>query len=163
VTVLPCTPRFLSGLTEDVPTLRLVILAAAGCTADLVARWSRADRRIVGTYGHAETAMMATCVDLVPRRPVTAGRPVPGCRVYVLDDGLRLARYGSVGEICVGGVGVARGYLGLPVDTRARFVRDPFAAGDARLYLTGDLGRITPSGELVLHGRATRHARGEGA
>lgn len=157
VTVLLCTPAFLMALTHDVPSLRLVILSAGRCPGYLVHRWSRADRRLVNTYGHAETAMIATCVDLLPLKPVTAGRPLPGCRVYVLDNDLRLARYGQVGEICVGGAGVARGYLGLPAETRARFVRDPFAphgAGDARLYLTGDLGRINASGELELRGRA---------
>ncbi len=165
ITVLPCTPAFLMSLTHDVPSLRLVILSAGRCPAFLVHRWSRADRRLVNTYGHAETAMIATCVDLLPLRPVTAGRPLPGCRVYVLDGDLRLARYGQVGEICVGGAGIARGYLGLPAETRARFVRDPFAprgAGDARLYLTGDLGRINACGELELRGSAAVRARSRG-
>lgn len=157
ISVLPCTPGLLMGLRRDVPSLRLVILAAGSCPRDLVARWSGPTRRIVYTYGHAETAMIATYAELLPTRPVTAGRPLPGCRVYVLDEHLRLVRYGGVGEICVGGAGVARGYLGRPADTRARFVRDPFApdgVAEPRLYLTGDLGRITPNGELELHGPA---------
>jgi non-ribosomal peptide synthetase component F len=159
ITVLSCTPALLAALTRDVPTLRLVILGGGRCPHDLVVRWSRADRRLLNTYGHAETAMIATCADLLPRRPVTVGRPLPGCRVYVMDEHLRLARYGRIGEICVGGVGVARGYMGLPADTRARFVPDPLApagTGDARLYLTGDLGRIDAAGNLELHGRAAR-------
>jgi amino acid adenylation domain-containing protein len=162
VTVLPCSPDLLSALPRDIPSLRLLILGGGACPEGLVARWSRPGRRLVSTYGHAETAMIATFADLTPERPVTAGQPLPGCRVYVLDDDLRLARYGHVGEICVGGAGVARGYLGLPADTRARFVRDPYApegAAEPRLYLTGDLGRINATGELELHGPAPR-ARG---
>ncbi|HEX5137828.1 MAG TPA: AMP-binding protein [Planctomycetota bacterium] len=157
VTVMSCTPAFLAALRHDVPPLRLLILSAGTCPRYLIDRWSRADRRLVSIYGHAETAMIATYADLLPRGPVTAGRPLPGCRVYVLDNDLRLAKYGHVGEICVGGVGIARGYLGLPAETRARFVPDPFAPrelGGARVYLTGDLGRINASGELELHGRA---------
>jgi non-ribosomal peptide synthetase component F len=73
-----------------------------------------------------------------------------------MDEDLRFVRCGQVGEICVGGLGVARGYLGLPAETCARFVLDPFASGgsDARMYRTGELGRIGPHGDLEYHGTA---------
>ncbi len=159
ITVLSCAPSLLATLAGDVPSLRLLILRGEPCPDHLVERWTRADRRLVRTYGHAETAGLATYAELLPGEPVTLGRPLPGCRVYVVDDQLRLARWGSIGEICVGGVGIARGYLGLPADTHGRFVKDPFApkgAGDARIYRTADLGRIDPSGNLELHGSTRR-------
>ncbi|MFI5401367.1 MAG: AMP-binding protein [Planctomycetota bacterium] len=158
ITVLPCAPSRLAMLTADVPSLRLVVLGGM-CPEPLVARWSRADRRLVSTYGHAETTVAATYADLLPGRPPTLGRPLPGYRVYVLDQERRLVRYGEVGEICIGGPGVARGYLGLPVETEVRFAQDPFAppgTADARIYLTGDLGRIDSTGNLEYHGAAPR-------
>jgi non-ribosomal peptide synthetase component F len=154
VTVLSCSPARLTALGGDVPSLRLLILRGGEIPEQLVARWTRADRRIVGTYGHAETTVMATYADLQPGHPVTLGRPLPGCRVYLMDEDLRFVRRGEVGEICVGGLGVARGYLGLPAETCARFVQDPFASGgsDARMYRTGELGRIGANGNLEYHG-----------
>src|SRR5206468_5056795 len=83
--------------------------------------------------------------------------PIPGYRVHLLDDQLRPVPAGEVGEICIGGVGVARGYLGLPELTRKRFVADPHANGDgegARLYRSGDLGRLDADGNIEFHGRA---------
>ena len=88
--------------------------------------------------------------------PVTIGRPVPTYSVVILDDALRQVPYGEVGEICIGGPGVALGYVNLPEKTADRFVRHPAAPpnGDGRLYRTGDLGRFDEHGEIVYLGRA---------
>ncbi len=89
-------------------------------------------------------------------KPVTIGRPVPGYRIYLLDEqsAAGCAR-NKTGEICIGGAGVARGYRGLPEETRARFVpdRSPDARG-ARMYRSGDLGRVDGEGNLEFMGRA---------
>ena len=143
--------------TEDVPTLRLLILGGEVCPDDLVARWARPGRRLVNTYGPTETTVIATYADLVRGRPVTIGRPVPGYRVHLLDERLRPVRPGDTGEICIGGVGVARGYVGRPAETEERFVPDPFAPPEeqeARLYRTGDLGRVDPDGNIEFLGRS---------
>src|ERR1043166_7131458 len=111
---------------------------------------------MVNTYGPTETTVIATYADLSPGQPVTIGRPIPGYRVHVLDGGLQPVPPGAAGEICIGGAGVARGYVGLPGETGARFVQDPFAPADeagARLYRTGDLGRIDAEGNLEFLGR----------
>jgi len=156
VTVLSTVPTLLSMLAEDVPSLRLIILGGEVCPDGLVARWSRPGRRMVNTYGPTETTVIATYADLSPHQPVTIGRAVPGYRVHLLDERLQPVRQGEAGEICVGGPGVARGYVGLAEETRARFVPDPFApAGseDARMYRTGDLARIDAQGNLEFLGR----------
>jgi len=114
----------------------------------------------VNTYGPTETTVIATYTDLTPGLPVTIGRAVPGYRVHLLDDDLEPVPAGEVGEICIGGAGVARGYVGLPEQTTARFIPDPFAppgeageGGDARLYRSGDLGRLDGRGHIQFVGR----------
>ncbi|HEY9430208.1 MAG TPA: Pls/PosA family non-ribosomal peptide synthetase [Blastocatellia bacterium] len=156
VTVLSSVPTLLSMLAEDVPTLRLLIFGGEPCPEWLVARWARSGRRLVNTYGPTETTVIATYAELLPGKPVTIGHAVPGYRVYLLDDDLRPAPRGEAGEICIGGAGVARGYVGLSDETRARFVADPFAPADeadARIYRSGDLGRLDANGNIEFLGR----------
>jgi non-ribosomal peptide synthetase-like protein len=157
VTVLSCVPTLLSMLSEDIPTLRVLILGGERCPGELVTRWARPGRRLVNTYGPTETTVIATWAPLRPGKPVTIGRPVPGYRIHLLDGDLRPVPRGSVGEICIGGPGVARGYVGLPDETRARFVPDPLApegAADRRMYRSGDLGRLDAEGNIEFVGRA---------
>ena len=157
VTVLSCVPTLLSMLAEDVPSLRLLILGGETCADQLVARWARPGLRIVNTYGPTETTVIATCADVSPGQPVTIGRPIPGCSIHIVDDELRPVGPGQKGEICIAGAGVARGYVGRPAETRARFVPDPFAnrgSTGARLYRTGDLGRVDQDGNIHFLGRA---------
>ncbi len=157
VTVLSCVPTLLAMLGADIPAVRLLILGGEACPAHLVDRWARPGRRIVNTYGPTETTVIATCADLVPGRPVTIGRAISGYQVHLLDDALRPVRRGETGEIWIGGAGVARGYVNLPEQTAARFLEDPFAPvdePDARIYRTGDLGRLDGEGNIEFHGRA---------
>src|SRR6185312_15442583 len=96
-------------------------------------------------YGPAETHVVTTYrsgtgeafgMGKVP--PI--GRPIDNTWIYVLNDRQQLLPLGAVGEICIGGVGLGRGYLGREELTRERFVADPFRSGE-RIYRTGDLGR----------------------
>jgi non-ribosomal peptide synthetase-like protein len=155
VTVLSTVPTLVSTLDDDVPTLRLLILGGEVCPEWLVERWWKPGRRVVNTYGPTESTVIATCIDLEPGKHVSIGRPAPGYSVYIIDESLHPVPQGGVGEICVGGPGVARGYVGLPDETAARFVSDPFAQGpDGRMYLTGDLGRYNEDGTIDFLGRA---------
>ncbi len=157
ITVLSCVPTLVAMLEQDIPTLRLLILGGEACPERLVERWSRPGRRLLNTYGPTETTVIATYAELAPGEPVTIGCPIPGYRVYLLNSDLRPVPTGEVGEICIGGVGVARGYCGLPGETRARFLPDPFAFGrepEARIYRTGDLGRLNAQGNIEFCGRA---------
>jgi len=94
VTVLSCMPTFLSMLAGDVPTLRLLILGGEACPDQVVERWARPGQRMVNTYRPTEATVIATYADLYRGKPVTIGRAVPGCRVYLLDDSLRPVRPG---------------------------------------------------------------------
>jgi len=156
VTVISCVPTLLSMLEEEIPTLHLVILGGEVCPENLVTRWARPGRRTVNTYGPTETTVTATYSDITPGKPVTIGRPLPGYRVRILDGTLHPVPEGATGEICIGGIGVARGYVGRPKETLARFIQDPFVQKgevETRLYRTGDLGRFDAEGNLEFLGR----------
>ncbi|KAF9554197.1 hypothetical protein EC968_009763, partial [Mortierella alpina] len=110
--------------------------------------------RLVNQYGPTETTVTATAytitsaVEKLERLPI--GRPISNTRVYVLDEHLTPAPIGVVGELYIGGPGVANGYLNQPELTIERFLPDPFAkVQGARMYKTGDLVRYLPDGNLV--------------
>jgi hypothetical protein len=112
---------------------------------------------MLNTYGPTEATVTATWAELLPDRPVTIGRPLPTYSVHLLEeDGVNPVPTGGIGEICIGGPGVAIGYVNRPDLTAERFIPDPFAGDDpaARLYRTGDLGRLNPDGEIEFLGRA---------
>jgi non-ribosomal peptide synthetase-like protein len=157
VTVLSCVPTLLSMMEEEMPAVRLLIVGGEACPDRLVERWARPGRRMVNTYGPTEATVIATYTDLLPGKPVTIGCAVPGYSVYLLDYQMQPVAGGEAGEIWIGGPGVARGYLGLPGSTEARFLPDPFAPADlpdSRIYRTGDLGRIDSEGNIEFLGRA---------
>src|SRR5258708_17763064 len=85
---------------------------------------------------------------------MTIGRPLANTRAYVLDKDLQPGPVGVAGELFIGGECVSRGYLGQPEKTAQQFIPDPF--GDepgARLYMTGDMVRYEPDGNLIFLGR----------
>ncbi|MES1244615.1 MAG: amino acid adenylation domain-containing protein, partial [Acidobacteriota bacterium] len=90
---------------------------------------------------------------------VPYGRPIDNTLFYVLDHGMGLAPQGVVGELFIGGVGVARGYSGDPEKTAASFVPDRFSAPGGRMYRTGDLGRMLPDGSIEFLGRTDHQVK----
>jgi len=113
--------------------------------------------RVHNVYGPTEATVDSTAWTLQPHQPLPElappiGRPIANTRLYVLDAHDRPVPLGAVGQLHIGGVGVARGYLGLPVLQAERFIASPFVEGD-RLYRTGDLVRYRENGELDFIGR----------
>lgn len=114
--------------------------------------------QIINGYGPTEATVCTTLYSLgqnAPRRNTPIGRPVRNTGLYLLDESLRPVPVGAVGEIYVGGDGLACGYLNRPDLTAERFVTNPFVPDpQARLYRTGDLARYLPDGNLMFVGRA---------
>jgi amino acid adenylation domain-containing protein/non-ribosomal peptide synthase protein (TIGR01720 family) len=165
VSCLVITPSALAALPdEDLPSLRHVAVGGDRCPAEVAGRWScgSPDRTLLNIYGPTEVTIYATvhrCEEGVRREP-PIGRPVRGTRVAVLDPAGGLAPQGVTGELCIAGRGLARGYLGRPDLTAARFTPDPFGAeAGARLYHTGDLARFRAGGTLEFLGRADRQVK----
>lgn len=150
VTVFSTVPTLLSGIREDLPGVRLLILGGETCPQSIADRWARPGRRVFNTYGPTEATVIATCAELKPGRTVTIGQPIPNYSIYLLDGAGRLAPPGEPGEIAIGGPGLARGYLGNDLLTASKFVRSTYAP---RLYRTGDRGRFDVEGNLEFLGR----------
>ena len=156
VTVLSCVPTLLSMMDDDVPTVRILILGGEACPQDLVNRWCRPGRRMVNTYGPTEATVIATYTECDPKKPITIGRPVPNYSTCILDSEMRPVPAGEAGELHIGGIGLARGYVGRPDLTAEKFVTNPYARDGSpasRLYKTGDLVRFNAQGEIEFLGR----------
>ncbi|MFI8192533.1 non-ribosomal peptide synthase/polyketide synthase [Streptomyces sp. NPDC085946] len=146
--------------TGAAPYLRTLIVGAEACPAWLVDRWAPG-RRMINSYGPTEATVVATWTGPLSAGggTPTIGGPLPGTEAHVLDAAMRPVPPGTDGELYVGGDGVARGYLGRPGLTAARFVASPFGPPGARLYRTGDRVRRTAGGELEYLGRADRQVK----
>ncbi|SMX56129.1 Putative non-ribosomal peptide synthetase [Bradyrhizobium sp. ORS 285] len=152
VTAVLLPPAALAALpVTPLPDLKILIAGGEACAAELLRPWL-AGRSVFNAYGPTESSVCTTvhlCGD--ERRP-PIGRALPNTRTYVLDAQLAPVPIGVAGEIYIGGVGLARGYLHRPSLTAERFVPSPFAKGE-RLYRTGDLARWRADGVLDYLGR----------
>jgi amino acid adenylation domain-containing protein len=178
ISIVEVVPSLLGAMIEhlnrntrqpDLAALRFMIPTGEALAPDLCAAWFGLYPGIplVNAFGPTE------CSDDVTHhvmrawspeaRTVPIGRPLPNLSVYVVDGGLAPQPIGVIGELCVGGVGVGRGYLDDPGRTADAFRPDPFAEEPGqRMYRTGDLGRFRPDGELEYHGRRDRQLKVRG-
>ncbi len=154
ITHLTIPPTALAALPPGpLPALRTICVAGEACTGELVSLWARG-RRFLNLYGPTEATIWTTYQEPVDeRRPAVIGRPIRNTQVYVLDAYGEPVPVGVSGELHVGGTGVGCGYLDRPELTGERFVPDPFAGDDARLYRTGDRVRQLPDGRVEYLGR----------
>ncbi|MEU3255212.1 amino acid adenylation domain-containing protein [Streptomyces sp. NPDC006997] len=166
--LLSVTPSFLTHLAaqRDLPDPLTGVALVASSGESLRPFLASGGRRLVpgrlvNQYGPTECTMTTTRHD-VPADPDPAhdvvGPPRTGAVVRVLGPDLTPVPDGTVGEVYIGGTGVARGYGGLPARTAASFVPDPYGPPGSRLYRTGDLGRWSPEG-LRYEGRGDRQVK----
>lgn len=156
VTVWHVVPSLLAIVEQDMPRLRLINLGGEACPPALVKRWWSTHRRLVNTYGPTEATVTATWAELVPDRPVTIGRPLPGYRVWIVGPSMMPVSYGQEGELVIGGPGVGAGYVNRPELNAAQFVTLDFYGEDGAkefVYRTGDLCRQDARGDIEYLGR----------
>ncbi|QNN43947.1 AMP-binding protein [Pedobacter roseus] len=110
--------------------------------------------KLINGYGPTENTTFSLTYEISGNvSSIPIGRPISNSRVYILDVSGHLCGIGIPGEICVSGAGLARGYLNRPELTAERFVPNPYLAGEL-MYLTGDIGRWLPDGNIEFLGRA---------
>ncbi|GHA72427.1 non-ribosomal peptide synthetase [Streptomyces termitum] len=163
-TVMQATPTLWHALVTEHPEslagLR-VLIGGEAVGEPLADALRAAAREVTNVYGPTETTIWSTAAVLDGERggvpPI--GRPIANTRVYVLDDALRAAPSGAVGELYIAGDGVARGYHDRPALTATRFVPDPFGPPGARMYRTGDVVRWGADGQIEYIGRADHQVK----
>jgi amino acid adenylation domain-containing protein len=167
IDVLKITPSHLNALLAGVEAAsvlpgRWLVTGGETLSWDIAARVRElGECRLLNHYGPTETTV-GSCTFPVEDGPgpyapstVPIGTPIANTSCYVLDDRGRPVPEGVVGELFIGGAGVARGYVGQPEATGERFRPDPFAATTgARMYATGDLARRLPDGTIEFLGRS---------
>ncbi len=146
VTVLFCPPVLLTTLTPTpeldlpYPLCRYLVPAGEAFPSALVEPWTRGRRQIINTYGPTEASTDTSRQSLRPGEPITIGSPFANVTYVILEaNQLQPLPHGEVGELCVGGVHVARGYRNLPDQTAQKFIAHPQFG---RLYRTGDKCKI---------------------
>lgn len=154
-TVLQATPGMWNLLTESGWKGRKELQVISGGEAmseTLIRRLLALTGRVWNMYGPTETTVYSTALELTSVSQVNLiGRPVANTQVYILDQKLQLQPVGVPGELCIGGDGVAAGYLNNEVLTADRFIANPY--GEGLLYRTGDIARWHYTGDIEYQGR----------
>ena len=154
----------LSELKQPMPAaMRLVIVGGEKASAKALADWNNVVAgkiRWINTYGPSEASIIATAYEPSAEdagdelASIPIGRPIANTQVYLLDRDLNPVPAGVSGELHIGGVGLARGYLNQSQLSAEKFINDPFSThSEARLYKTGDLARYLDNGEIEFLGR----------
>src|SRR5208337_903434 len=169
---LKLTPAHLELLASDPPALGLagqtnaLIIGGDQLLHPALEQWrtTAPATRLINEYGPTETVVGCCVYAVRPDDPhdgaVPIGRPIANTRLYVLDPAMQQLPAGFIGELYIGGAGVARGYLDRPALTAERFVPDPFSdQPGSRLYRSGDLVRRRADGQLDYIGRADRQVK----
>ena len=163
ITLLQATPSLWRLLLGD-PRLELggvhALVGGETLSGELASRLLERTRQVTNLYGPTETTIWSTAMTLSADDidPPPIGRPNPNTHVHVLDPNQQPVPIGAIGELHIGGDGVAKGYLNQPVLTAERFMADPRRPG-GRLYATGDLTRWREDGVLEYLGRSDQQVK----
>jgi amino acid adenylation domain-containing protein len=178
ITLLNCAPSPFYTLFENRATfdrrklqsLRTIFLGGEAISGSRLREWRSSDycsAELVNVYGVAECADVSTFYrlndfDYYAGNPVPAGSPILNTRVYLFDENQNPVRDGEVGEICIAGAGVGKGYLNDPDLTSRKFVLRQAGAEQELMYRTGDLGRLRADGNLEFLGRVDHQVKVHG-
>lgn len=160
------TPAHLELLSQLLPSeaasgqTRAFIIGGEALLAKSVSFWRNfaPNTRLINEYGPTETVVGCCVYEVSSQTPefgtVPIGRPIANTQLYILDRHFKPVPIGVIGELYIGGAGVARGYLSRPELTAEKFIPDPFSEQPgSRLYKTGDLARYLPDGNIEFLGR----------
>jgi amino acid adenylation domain-containing protein len=152
--------QYAEVLGKEFSRLRYLMVGGDALDAEVIRRVKEAGtaEHLVNGYGPTETTTFATTHEIQEvgegARSIPIGRPIGNTRIYIVDGEMEAVGVGVAGEICVGGMGVARGYGNQADQTGERFVPDPFVEEEGeRMYRTGDIGRWREDGRVEFVGR----------
>lgn len=164
ITIATLPPTYASHLEPSrMPTLRMLVTAGSASSPELAKRWGR-HLNYLNAYGPTESTICATVwmtgdpddsrartkLDMLTSVPI--GKPILNSEIYIVNDEHHLLPIGYMGEMCIGGVSLALGYLGREQLTAERFVANPFVPGEI-MYKTGDYAKWLPDGNVDFLGR----------
>lgn len=132
--------------------LKVILVGGEAVSSELYVNLKKLSPQIVQVYGPTETCIWSTSMDVKKSKRLHIGKPLLNESIYILNDNLNLVSKGVIGEICIGGKGVAKGYVKREELTAEKFVKNPYVEGEM-LYRTGDLGRWLPDGNVEFLGR----------
>lgn len=154
---------------ESAGCTNVFVIGGENLVAESLALWRKSApaTRLINEYGPTETVVGCCTYEVAPGDPATGsvpiGRPVANTQLYILDRYRNPVPVGVVGELYIGGAGVARGYMNRPELNQERFIPDPFSGQiDSRLYKTGDLARYRQDGILEYFGRVDNQVKVRG-
>ncbi|MCP5053948.1 MAG: amino acid adenylation domain-containing protein, partial [bacterium] len=148
-----------SEKTEPPLQLRYIVFGGEALKPTVLKEWKEKypDTKLINMFGITETTVHVTYKEI--RSPEiregvgNIGRPIPTTTALVVDDNLKLVPPGVEGQLCVGGDGVARGYLNQPELTSEKFVKNPYDPSEGKIYKSGDMVKLTHSGDMEYIGR----------
>jgi putative pyridoxal-dependent aspartate 1-decarboxylase len=165
VTILQVVPSYLKPLLQIekdlqqsyLSNVKYLLVTGEAVSKELIKEWFNRypSIKVVNAYGPAEASDDVTLhfMDQVPESSnIPIGKPIQNMSIFILDENLQLCGKNIIGEICVAGIGLGRGYLHREELTSEKFVKNPFNKNEY-LYRTGDLGRWLPDGTLEFYGR----------
>lgn len=163
-TVMQATPTTWKMLldSEWEPTSRLKVLCGGEAMPQNLARSLTAMEQVElwNMYGPTETTIWSSVEQIVDgNQKITVGKPIANTQFYILDENLTPVPTGAVGEICIGGDGVAPGYWNRPELTEEKFLKNPFNPSLPPIYRTGDLGRYDSNGKIECLGRKDQQVK----
>lgn len=164
INFLQATPTTWSMLLDSGWNEHLPIKALCGgeaMPADLAGELLSKCNSLWNVYGPTETTIWSTVKEIKAEdKAITIGKPIGNTQIYILDNQGQLVAPGNVGEIVIGGDGVAKGYWNRPELTAEKFIKNSFSAKkDEILYRTGDLGKINPNNEIECLGRVDQQVK----
>ena len=154
IKLTPSHINLLKYLNLTSPAVKIAIVGGEEVTTEHIRILKNINPHIeiYNEYGPTESTVGCVVKRLEESKPVVIGRPIANTNILILDKNMALCPIGVIGEICIGGAGLARGYLNQLELTAERFVSDPFHLGE-RLFRSGDLGRWSASGDISFYGR----------
>lgn len=142
--------------TDKLKSVKVLITAGEPPVFEQVKKFLANGGMFFNAYGPTETSVCSSAykmtIDTISDETIPIGFPIPNAQMYVLDENNNLVAPGITGEICIGGLGLADGYLNREELTAEKFIDNPFRTGE-KLYKTGDLGMVLPNGTIEFQGR----------